>query len=147
MSAALKKAMVKKDVKSLSPWWRPRNGCDGRLTVKILTMTIQVNLVPKLSSTKFTLIVFIKIFTINLPSQPFLGHHLGFQIFFHHSLFEGRTLICEKSLFKCHIYILYIHIITTMFAVLKVYLQVPKLFKYSIQVHNTIQFVSFVNER
>ena len=31
-------------------------------------------------------------FTINLPSQPFLGRHLGFHIFFHHSLSEGRTL-------------------------------------------------------
>ena len=25
--------------------------------------------------------VFIKIFTINLPSQPFLGRHLGFHFF------------------------------------------------------------------
>ena len=37
-------------------------------------------------------IAVIKIFTLNLPSQPFLGCHLVFYIFFHHSLFEGRTL-------------------------------------------------------
>ena len=43
-SAALEKAMVKKDVKSKR--WRPRNGCDGRLMVKILITTIQLNLVP-----------------------------------------------------------------------------------------------------
>ena len=31
---------------------------------------------------KFVWIVAIKIFAINLPSQPFVGHHLGFHIFF-----------------------------------------------------------------
>ena len=50
-SAALRKAMVKKDV---NPRWRPRNGCDGRLMVKILITTIQVNFVPRPSGTKFT---------------------------------------------------------------------------------------------
>ena len=39
------------------------------------------------------------IFTINLPSQPFLGRHLGFYIFFHHSLFEGRTLFLQLGCF------------------------------------------------
>ena len=48
---------------------------------------------------KFTRIVVIKIFTINLPSQPFLGRHLGFHIFFHHSLFEGRTLFLQLGCF------------------------------------------------
>jgi len=76
-------AIVKKDV---NPRWRPRNGCGGRLMAKILIMTIQVNLVPNHSETwrrqhKFAWIV-IKIFAINLPSQPFLGRHLGFHIFF-----------------------------------------------------------------
>ena len=53
---ALRKAMVKKDV---NPRWRPRNGCDGRLMVKILIITIQVNFVkrhknsPELSLLKF----------------------------------------------------------------------------------------------
>ena len=28
-----------------------------------------------------------KFFFINLPSQPFLGRHLGFHIFFHHGFF------------------------------------------------------------
>ena len=33
---------------------------------------------------KFTWILVIKIFAINLPSQPFLGHHSGFpKVFFH----------------------------------------------------------------
>ena len=49
--------------------------------------------------TKFTLIVVIKFFTINLPSQPFLGRHLGFHIFFHHSLFEGRTVFLQLGCF------------------------------------------------
>ena len=37
--------------------------------------------------------------SINLPSQPFLGRHLGFHIFFHHSLFEGRTLFLQLGCF------------------------------------------------
>ena len=69
------------------------------MVVKILITTIQVNFVPRPSGTKFTLIVVIKFFTINLPSQPFLGHHLGFHIFFHHSLSEGRTLFFTAWLF------------------------------------------------
>ena len=51
------------------------------------------------NGTKFTWTVVIKIFTINLPSQPFLGRHLGFQIFVHHSLFEGRTLFLQLGCF------------------------------------------------
>ena len=43
-------------------------------------------------STKFTCIVILKNFVINLPSQPFLGRHLGCHIFFHPGLFGGRTL-------------------------------------------------------
>ena len=63
-------------------------------------MTIQVNFgATWLIGTKFTLIVIIKIFTINLPSQPFLGRHLGFHIFFHHSLFEGHTLFLQLGCF------------------------------------------------
>ena len=38
-------------------------------------------------------------FTINLPSQPFLGCHLGFHIFFHRSLFEGSTLFLQLGCF------------------------------------------------
>ena len=41
----------------------------------------------------------LKICTINLPSQPFLGRHLGFHIFFHHSLSQGRTLFLQLSCF------------------------------------------------
>ena len=45
------KAMVKKD--GNSRWW-PRNGCDGRLVIKSLLMTIQVSLVLLGLGTKFT---------------------------------------------------------------------------------------------
>jgi len=80
-----KKAIVKK---MWNPRWRPRNGCDGRLMAKYLIKTIQVNLCCLLHvslkfGTKFTWIVVIKNFAISLlPSQPFLGHHLGFHILF-----------------------------------------------------------------
>ena len=57
--------------KMRNPRWRPRNGCDGRLMVKILITTIQVN----------------------------FGAAFGFHIFFHHSLFEGRTLFLQLSCF------------------------------------------------
>ena len=40
---------------------------------------------------KFTRIFIIKI--ISLPSQPFLGRHLVFHIFFHNGLLGGYTLI------------------------------------------------------
>jgi len=77
--------------KMWNPRWWPRNGCDGRLMAKFLTKTIQVNLCCLLPvslgiGTKFTWIVsivVIKNFAISLPSLPFLGHHLGFHIFFH----------------------------------------------------------------
>jgi len=67
-------------------WW-PRNGCDNSSMAKILITTIQVNLcifqVSLGLDTKFTWIVIIKSFSIELLSQPFLGHHLWFHIFFH----------------------------------------------------------------
>jgi len=64
----LKKAIVKKDVKSkvaVKKW------LDDRLMAKILITTIQVNLVPNPSETwrrqhKFTWIVVIEIFAISL---------------------------------------------------------------------------------
>ena len=68
--------------------------------VKNLITTIQVNFGAAWSiGTKLTRIVIIKIFTINLPSQPFLGRHLGFHIFFHHSLSEGRTVFLQLGCF------------------------------------------------
>jgi len=82
--------------KMWNPRWRLRNGCHGRLMAKFLITTIQVNLVPIPSETwrrqhKFTWIVIIKIFTISLPSQPFLGCHLVFHIFFSQWPFWGCT--------------------------------------------------------
>ena len=70
--------------------------------------------------TKFTKIV-IKIFAFSLSSQQFLGHHLGFHIFFHSSLLKNRilfyswasavwirfvTAICEAGI-KCLFYSLH----------------------------------------
>jgi len=77
-----KKAILKKDVK----WW-PRNGCDGRLMVKFLIATIQVNLPLNPSETwrrqhKFTWIVIIKKFTISHHHSYFLATTLGFTSFF-----------------------------------------------------------------
>jgi len=71
--------------KMWNPRWRPRNGCDSVLMENFLITTIQVNLCCLLHislwfGTKFTWIVVIKNFAISLP---FLGHHLGFHIFFH----------------------------------------------------------------
>ena len=67
-------------------WW-PRNGCDSRLKANILIMTVQWICVPNCTETwrrqhKFTWIVNIKIFAFSLPSQPFLGRHFIFHIFF-----------------------------------------------------------------
>jgi len=64
--------------KMWNPRWRPGNGCGGRLTVKILIKTAQVNFVPNPSETwqrqhKFTWII-----VISLPSRPFPGSHLVF---------------------------------------------------------------------
>jgi len=74
---------VKKDVKSKVT---AKNGCDGRLTVKILITTIQVNFVPNCNETwkgntnsaEFSVI---KIFAISLPSEPFLAATLDFTSF------------------------------------------------------------------
>ena len=49
--------------------------------------------------TKFTLIVVIKIFAIDLPPQSFLGRHLGFHILFHLGLFGGRTFFLQLGCF------------------------------------------------
>jgi len=88
----------------VNPRWRSRNGCDGRLIAKNLIVTIQVNLCCLLHvsvwlGTKFTWIVAIKILAISLPSQPFLGRHLRFHIFFHNGLLEGCTLFYSWNVF------------------------------------------------
>jgi len=67
-------------------WW-PRNGCDGKLIAKILITTIQVNLMLNLiwrRQHKFTWIVIIKIFAINLlyHHSRFLAATLDFTSFF-----------------------------------------------------------------
>jgi len=87
--------------KMWNPRWQLRNGCDGRLIAKILIMAIQVNLCCLIHtslgfSTKFIWIAAIKIFAINLPSQPFLGRHLGFHIFF---LLGGCTFFYSWAVF------------------------------------------------
>ena len=84
--------------KMWNPKWRPRNDCDGRLNAKILIMIIQVNLVLNHSEMwrrqhRFTWIVVIKIFVFSLPSQPLLGCHFGFHIFFHNSILGPHTFL------------------------------------------------------
>ena len=81
-----------------------RNGCDGKLIAKILIATIQVNFVLNPSEMwrrlhKFSRIVVIRIFIINFPSQPFLGCHLRFHIFFHKGLLGGHTLFYSWAVF------------------------------------------------
>ena len=50
------------------------------------------------------------IFTINLPSQPFLGRHLRFHIFFHHSLSQGHTIFLQLGCFGLDIlYFIYVY--------------------------------------
>jgi len=70
-----------------NPRWRPRNACDARVMIKLLITIIQVNLVSNPSEMwkrqhRFTWIVIIKNFAINVPSQLFFGRHLEFHIFF-----------------------------------------------------------------
>ena len=96
--------------KMWNPRWQPRNSCDGRLIAKILMMTIQVNLVPNYREMwrrqhKFTWIFVFKIFAISLLSQPFLGCHLGFHIFFHTGLLVGCTLLFTAAVL--HMLIMY----------------------------------------
>ena len=78
--ALFKMASVKKVVKHR--WW-PRNGCDGRSVTK---HQLREFVLPYPSFTrnqhKIHLIVIIKIFVTDLPSQPFLDCHLYFTTFF-----------------------------------------------------------------
>ena len=55
-----------------------------------VTYTKTARVSKKGVASKFTSIVVIKVFTINLPSQPFLGHHLRFHILLH-SLFGAAS--------------------------------------------------------
>jgi len=92
-----KKSMWPPRMQLWNPKWQPRNGCDGRLKAKILITTIPMNLVPNHSETwrrqhRFTWIIVIKILAFSLPSQPFLGYHIGFHIIFHNSILGGHTL-------------------------------------------------------
>ena len=75
---------MKKDVKSKL---MAKNGCDGKLIVKILIMTIKVNLVPNRSKTKRPHKFVIKILaaTLDFPSfsqwpssGPYTFLQLGF---------------------------------------------------------------------
>ena len=71
-----------------NPRWWPRNGCDNRLTVKILMTTIQVSLWHILLgfSTKCTWIVVTKIFAVSLHAyyhNHFLATILNFTSFSH----------------------------------------------------------------
>ena len=98
--------------------WRPRNGCDNSSMAKFLITTIQVNLCVLLQvslglSTKFNWIVVIKIFAIELLSQPFLGCHLWFHVFFHpgilgpHPFFTACCFYIDITSFCNCIFIIY----------------------------------------
>jgi len=76
----------------------------GRLIAKILITTIQANLccllhVSLRNGTKFTWIVVIEIFAINLPAQPFLGRHIGFHIFFTVAFFGAAHFFYSWAVF------------------------------------------------
>ena len=94
-----------KAAKLWNPRWRLRNGCDVRLVAKTLMTTIQANLVPNPSEAwrrkhKFTWIAVSKIFAINLLSQPFLGHQLGFHIFFYNGLLGDYRRLSKRKVPK-----------------------------------------------
>jgi len=85
--------------------WRPRNGCDSGLKAKNLITTIQVNLAPKRSETwrkqhKFTWIVVIKFFAFSPLSQPFLGCHFGFHIFFQTAFLGAAHFFYSWAVFE-----------------------------------------------
>ena len=95
--ALFKKMECKKSSKKLTR--RKRNGCDGRSMAKTLIMTIQVNFVviPSEANTNDLFCL-----SINLPSQPLLGHPAGIHSFFHTVHFLNRaTLFCTARLFLC----------------------------------------------
>ena len=60
-------------------------------------MTIQVSLVP--NPTQICLNCRYQNFAINLPPQLFLGHHLGFHIFFNNGLLGCHTLFLQQGCF------------------------------------------------
>ena len=110
-----------------NPRWRPRNGCDGRLMVKISITTIQVNLVLLGNSPELLLFKFLPLPTITaisvttiqvnlvlfgnspelllfkfLPLTYYHSHFLAATLdfaFFHHSLSEGLTPFFTAWLF------------------------------------------------
>ena len=67
--------------------------------VKILIATIQMNLVLLGLGTNSPELSLLKFLPLTYHLQPFLGRHLGFHIFFHHSLFEGHTLFLQFGCF------------------------------------------------
>ena len=78
-------------------------GRDVGIMAKFLVTSIQANLCCLLQAplgvgTKLTRIVVIKTFAFILPSQPLLGHHLGFHNFIHAVFFcMGRTFFYSLS--------------------------------------------------
>jgi len=61
--------------------------------------SIQKEVITRRRQHKFAWIIIIKIFAINLPSQPFLGRHLGLHIFFHDGLLGGAHLFYSWAVF------------------------------------------------
>jgi len=87
---------VEKDVKSNVA----ANCCDGRLVANFI-MIIQVQ---NRNQHRFIQIVVIIFFVaISLPSQPFLGRHLGFHIFFSQRPSSGLHTFFTTGLFLDYI--------------------------------------------
>ena len=80
--------------------WRPRNGCDGRLMVKILITTIQVNLVPlgKLAQNSPELSL-LKFLPLTYHHNHFLAATLDFTSFFTIAFSRAALLFFTAWLF------------------------------------------------
>jgi len=91
-----------------------KNGCDNISMEKTLILTIQVYLCVLLLiltglSTKFTWVIFIKIFTIERLLQLFFDCYLWFDIFFYPGVLGSHTF-SQLGYFCVDITFLYLHI-------------------------------------
>ena len=86
--------------KMWNPRWRPRNGCDGRLMVKILITTIQVNLVPlgqlAQNSPELSLLKFLP---LTYHHSHFLAATLDFTSFFTIAFSRAALLFLQLGCF------------------------------------------------
>jgi len=91
--------------------WKPRNGCDSRSMTKYNNENSGYLISASLGiGTKFTWIIVVKIFVTDLPSQPFLGHHLHFTAFSMVAICIGLQLFYSLAVFEwiSHLFVSYI---------------------------------------